>query len=88
MIPMSGSFPGEGHGDPLQYSYLENSMDRGAWWATWSMGSRRGGHDCATNFNGQRVKNPPAMKRTQWVQSLGLEGPLGVEMSTNSSILA
>ena len=26
--------PGEGHGNPLQYSYLENPMDRGAWWAT------------------------------------------------------
>ena len=36
----------------------------------------------------QRVKNPPEMKRTQWVQSPGVEGPLGEEMSTNSSILA
>ena len=26
--------PGEGNGYPLQYSGLENSMDRGAWWAT------------------------------------------------------
>ena len=26
--------PGEGHGNPLQYSSLENPMDRGAWWAT------------------------------------------------------
>ena len=26
--------PGEGHGNPLQYSCLENPMDRGAWWAT------------------------------------------------------
>ena len=26
--------PGEGNGSPLQYSCLENSMDRGAWWAT------------------------------------------------------
>ena len=30
----SGGSPGEGNGYPLQYSYLENSMDRGAWWAT------------------------------------------------------
>ena len=28
-----GKFPGEGNGSPLQYSYLENSMDRGAWQA-------------------------------------------------------
>ena len=27
-------FPGEGNGNPLQYSCLENPMDRGAWWAT------------------------------------------------------
>ena len=26
--------PGEGHGNPLQYSCLENLMNRGAWWAT------------------------------------------------------
>ena len=32
-IPGSGSSPGWGHGNPLQYSYLENSMDKGASWA-------------------------------------------------------
>ena len=33
-IPGSGGSPGEGHGNPLQYSCLENPMDRGPWWAT------------------------------------------------------
>ena len=33
-IPGSGSSMGEGNGYPLQCSCLENSMDRGAWWAT------------------------------------------------------
>ena len=33
-IPESGRFPGEGNGYPLQYTCLENPMDRGAWWAT------------------------------------------------------
>ena len=33
-IPGWGRFPGEGHGNPLQYSCLENPRDRGAWWAT------------------------------------------------------
>jgi len=33
-IPASGRSPGKGNGNPLQYSCLENSMDRGAWWAT------------------------------------------------------
>ena len=31
-IPGSGRSPGGGHGNPLQYSCLENLMDRGAWW--------------------------------------------------------
>ena len=33
-IPVLGRCPREGHGNPLQYSCLENSMNRGAWWAT------------------------------------------------------
>ena len=33
-IPGSGRSPGEGNGKPLQYSCLENPMDRGAWQAT------------------------------------------------------
>ena len=33
-IPGSGRSPGEGNGNPLQYSCLENSTDRGAWQAT------------------------------------------------------
>ena len=33
-VPGSGRSPGEENGNPLQYSCLENSMDRGAWWAT------------------------------------------------------
>ena len=32
-IPRSGKSPGEGNGNPPQYSCLESSMDRGAWWA-------------------------------------------------------
>ena len=34
LIPGSGRSPGGGHGSPLQYSCLENPVDRGAWWAT------------------------------------------------------
>ena len=33
-IPGLGRFPGEGNGNPFQYSCLGNPMDRGAWWAT------------------------------------------------------
>ena len=34
LIPGLGRSPGEGNGNPLQYSCLEISMDRGDWWAT------------------------------------------------------
>ena len=33
-VPGLGRSPGEGNDNPLQYSCLENPMDRGAWWAT------------------------------------------------------
>ena len=33
-ITGSGRSPGEGNGNPLQYSFLENPMDREDWWAT------------------------------------------------------
>ena len=34
LIPQLGRLPGGGHGNPLQYSCLEDPIDRGAWWAT------------------------------------------------------
>ena len=36
-IPRSGISPGGGHSNPLQYSCLENPMDRGNWWDTVSL---------------------------------------------------
>ena len=33
-VPGLGGLPGEGNGHPLQYSCLENPVDRGSWWAT------------------------------------------------------
>ena len=44
LIPGSERSPAEGNGNPLHYSFLENSMDRGAWQAT-LMGLQRVGHD-------------------------------------------
>ena len=46
-IPGSGRPPGEGNGNPLQYSCLENHMDRGAWQAT-VRGVARVRHNLAT----------------------------------------
>ena len=40
-MPGSGRSPGEGNGNPLQHSCLENSMDRRAWWATYSPQGRK-----------------------------------------------
>ena len=47
-IPGSGRSPGGGHGNPLQYSCLENTMDRGGPGALQSMGVQRVGHDWNT----------------------------------------
>ena len=44
LVPGSGRSSRDGNGNPLQYSCLENPMDRGAWQAT-VMGSQRVGHD-------------------------------------------
>ena len=44
LIPGLGRSPGERNGNLLQNSCLENSMDRGDWWAKF-MGSQRVGHD-------------------------------------------
>ena len=45
LIPGSGRFPGGGHGNPLQYSCLENPMDREAWQVIPFIGLQRVRHD-------------------------------------------
>ena len=50
-----GSYPGEGNGNPPQYSCLENPMDRGTWQAT-VHGITRVGHDLVLSFFSLRVK--------------------------------
>ena len=45
LIPVFGRSPGEGNGNPLQYSYLEVSMDRGVWQATVHGVTKRVGYD-------------------------------------------
>ena len=47
-ISESGRSPGEGNGNSLQYSCLENPMDGGVWQATVPAGLKRVGHDLAT----------------------------------------
>ena len=47
LIPGLGRSPGEGSGNPFQYSCLGNPMDRGPWWTT-VQGALRVGHDLVT----------------------------------------
>ena len=49
LIPGLGISPGEGKGNPLQYSYLENSTDRGAWLGYSPWNSRSVGHASVTS---------------------------------------
>ena len=54
LIPGLGRSPGEGNGNPLQYSGLENPMDTGAWWATVHGGHRESDTtEWLTHFQGQ-----------------------------------
>ena len=96
MNPGRGRSPREGNGNPLQYSCLENSTDRGAWQAT-VHGVPGVGYDLATtpppppmapaSLGAQTVRNLPAMQETR-AQSLDQEDPLDKGMTTHSSILA
>ena len=51
-IPGLGRFPGEGNGNPLQYSCLEKLMDRGPWCRVLSIRSQRVRHDCKDKETG------------------------------------
>ena len=93
-IPGLERSPREGNGNPLQYSCLENPIDRGVWQAT-VHGVTRVRHDLVhcfklwweTSLVAQMVKCLPVMQET-WVQSLGGEDLLEKEMATHSSIIA
>ena len=96
LIPGLERSPGEGNGNPLQYSCLENPRDRGAWWASiygvaqsWTQLRRLSSSsiNLRASLVAQMVNNLPVMQET-WVQSLGQEDPLEKEMATHSSILA
>ena len=54
LIPGSGTSPGEGNGNSLQYCGLGNHMDRGPWWAT-VHGVPRIRHDLATKASNHLV---------------------------------
>ena len=89
---------GEGNGNPLQCSCLENPRDSRAWWAAVCgvaqsqtrlkrLSSSSSIHVNGASLVAQIVKNLPAMWEI-WVPSLGQEDPLEKGMATHSSILA
>ena len=90
-IPESGRFLGEGNGNPLQCSCLENPRDGGAWWAAIAQSQTRlkqlSSISIGASLLAQMVKNLPAMQET-CVRSPSWEDPLEKGMATHSSILA
>ena len=84
-----GRCPGKGNGNPLQYSCLGNSMERGSWWATVHGVLKSQTWQVTNTMNSslvaQLVKCLSAMLETQ-VQSLGWDDPQEEGMATHSSI--
>ena len=88
---------GEGNGNPLQCSCLENPRDRGSWWAAvcgvaqsrtqLKRLSSSSSSSSRASLIAQLVKNPPAMQENL-VQFLVWEDPLEKGKATRSSILA
>ena len=101
-IPRLGKSPGERNDNPLQYSHLENSMDRGAWQATvhavtesdtteWlSLSTFKLGFSGSSVVKKKKKKIHLPIQETQktWIWSLGQKDTLQEEMATLSSILA
>ena len=67
--------PGEGNGNPLQYSCVENPMHGGAWWGLQSMGSQRVRHDRATSLS-FLLRSPRVLET--WTKFLSLSNTLHV----------
>ena len=65
LIPGSGRSPGVGNGNPLQYSCLQNSLDRGAWWATV--------HEVTKSWKELSPSSPPTKEVGRHVKVLGLD---------------
>ena len=74
-IPGSGSSPGGGHGNPLQYSCLKNPRDRGAWWATV--------HGVAQSRT--RLSDSAGTQRHTKFKSITMWRTLGIEIPTTTN---
>ena len=72
LIPRSGRSPGKGNGNPLRYSCLGNSMDRGVWWAT-----VHGVSKSRTGLSEHRMQEQEAGRGSGVGRDLSQEGPTG-----------
>ena len=73
-IPGSGRSPGEGNGNPLQYSCLGNPMDRGAWWATVHGVTGRESNTTYQLNNKDNMNRRPVRRAGQGARSRGVPG--------------
>ena len=91
-IPGWGRVPGEGNGNPLQYSCLENSMDRGAWLGYSPMRSQWVRHDWVTNTSwlteGQNGNIGPSRKHWTQQDKAGFRGQLDLRVSAHQESLS
>ena len=85
-IPGCGRSPGEGNGNPLQYSCLEISRDRGAWWAT-VYGLQRDWHDLATKIHTNCSMCVFVMIHVWEPDSLKIDPKAKIIFSTNEKFL-
>ena len=65
LIPGWGRSPGGRHGNPLQYSCLENLMDRGAWWVT-VHGVAKSWMRLSTHAHGRNQEKIKTKKKKNW----------------------
>jgi len=80
-----GRSPGEGNGNPLWYSCLENSMDRGAWQAIQSMGLQRVRHTVQLTFTFHFFHRNQSLNCQDFIASQRKE-PNSIKASTSASL--
>ena len=87
LIPGSEKSLGIGNGNPLQYSFLGNPMDTGAWQATVYRVVKRAGHDFKTNQTNENLSSRTAAREHSQEESF-LKSYLALEKSLNRDTLA
>ena len=81
-IPGSGRSPGEGNGNPLQYSCLENPMDGGAWWATVHGVAKSRTQVSDFTFTFRTWKQPRCSSTGEWIKKLWYSYTMGYYLAT------